>query len=177
MIKKKRHSFEFKLDCVKQILEHHRSGNSIAEEYGITPSLLDDWLLVYQHHGASGLLPRRGKREFSSSFKLNVLQVIREENLSLREARARFDLSTDALIISWRKRLDEFGLVGLESRPKGRPPMNNKENEPNKRKPRKSNKPLTREEELLRENEFLRAENALLKKLQALVQAENKRKP
>ena len=37
--------------------------------------------------------------------------------------------------------------------------------------------PLTREEELLKENEYLRAENDLLKKLQALVQADKKRKP
>jgi transposase len=40
--------------------------------------------------------------------------------------------------------------------------------------------PLTREQELLLELESLRAENALLKKLQALIQAEeeaNKRKP
>lgn len=177
MIKKKKHSFDFKLNCVKQMLEDHRTGNSIAEEYGITPSLLDDWVLVYQHNGASGLLPRRGKRTFSSSFKLNVLRVIREENLSLREACIRFDLSTAAMIVSWRKRLDKFGLVGLEPRTKGRIPMDNKKNQPNKRKPRKSNKPLTREEELLWENEFLRAENALLKKLQALVQAENKHKP
>jgi transposase len=41
-----------------------------------------------------------------------------------------------------------------------------------KRKKRKSDKALTREEELLIENERLRCENALLKKLQALIQAE-----
>ncbi len=49
-----------------------------------------------------------------------------------------------------------------------------------KRKKRKSNKLLTREEELLLENEALRCENDFLKKLQALIQAEEqakKRKP
>jgi transposase len=45
-----------------------------------------------------------------------------------------------------------------------------------KRKKRKSDKPLTREEELILENERLRCENALLKKLQALIQAEEKPK-
>jgi transposase len=47
-------------------------------------------------------------------------------------------------------------------------------------KSRKSDKPLTREEKLLKENERLCCENELLKKLQALIQAEeeaNKRKP
>ena len=49
-----------------------------------------------------------------------------------------------------------------------------------KRKKHKSDKPLTREEELLLENEALRCENELLKKLEALIQAEvkaKKRKP
>ncbi|WP_281310389.1 hypothetical protein [Flavobacterium flavigenum] len=49
-----------------------------------------------------------------------------------------------------------------------------------KRKKRKSDKPLSREEELLLEIEALRCENDLLKKLQALIQAEEaakKRKP
>jgi transposase len=49
--------------------------------------------------------------------------------------------------------------------------------DPIKRKSKKASKPLTREEELLKELAYLRAENALLKKLQALVQAEKKHKP
>jgi transposase len=45
-----------------------------------------------------------------------------------------------------------------------------------KRKKRKSDQPLTREEELLLENEALRCELDVLKKLQALIQAEEKAK-
>ena len=177
MIKKKKHSPEFKLHCVRQMQEQYRSARSLSEEYGITYSLFEDWLRMYEHQGASGLLPRQGKRVFSPSFKLSVLRAIREEKLSLREAVLRFELSSDAGVLEWQKRFDRFGLPGLYPRPKGRLPMANKENQANKRKPRKSDKPLTREEELLRENEYLRAENALLKKLQALVQTEDKRKP
>lgn len=159
------------------MLEQYRFAKSLSEEYGITYSLFEDWLSVYEHQGAPGLLPRKGKRVFSPSFKLSVLRAIREEKLSLREAVLRFELSSDAGILEWQKRFDKFGLPGLAPRPKGRLAMPNKKNQVNKRKPRKSDKPLTREEELLRENEYLRAENALLKKLQALAQAENKRKP
>ena len=177
MIKKKKHSPEFKLHCVRQMLEHYRSAKSLSSEYGITSSLIKDWLSIYEHSGATGLLPRKGKRVFSPSFKLCVLTAIREEKLSLREAVLRFELSSDAGVVEWQKRFDKFGPSGLNPRPKGRSPMADKINQANKRKPRKSDKPLTREEELLRENEYLRAENALLKKLQALVQTENKRKP
>src|SRR5690606_28669773 len=83
MIKKKRHSFEFKLSCVKQMDEHYRSAKSLGEEFGITYSLFETWYRIYKHHGASGLLPKKGKRIFSPSFKLEVLKTIREENLSL----------------------------------------------------------------------------------------------
>lgn len=157
--------------------EQYRSSKSLSTEYGITHSLFEDWFKIYEHQGAHGLLPRKGKRVFSPSFKLEVLKTISKENLTLREACLRFDLSTDAMIVNWQKGFDKLGLAGLEPRPKGRMPMAKKENQKIKRKLRKSDKTLTREEELLQENEYLRAENALLKKLQALVQTENKRKP
>lgn len=59
------------------------------------------------------------------------------------------------------------GLAGLKLKRIGRPVSMNI-----KRKKRKSNQPLSREEELLRELEYLRAENEILKKFNALVQAE-----
>jgi|SRR5690606_3906443 len=177
MTKNKKHGFEFKLSCVKQMDEHYCSAESLGKELEISCSLLKTWYSIYKHRGAVGLLPRKGKRIFSPSFKLSVLTAIREESLSLSEARLRFDLSSDAQIINWQKRFDEFGPVGLKPRAKEIRPMTKKANQQIKRKVRKSNKPLSREDELLQENEYLRAENALLKKLQALAQEENKHKP
>jgi transposase len=69
-----------------------------------------------------------------------------------------------------------FWFSSLTIKTRGRPKTMND----NKRKKRKSDKPFTREEELLLEIEALRCENELLKKLQALIQAEEraeKRKP
>ena len=157
--------------------EHYRSAKSLGKEFGITYSLFERWYSLYKHQGVSGLLPRQGKRVFDPGFKLRVLTAIREENISLMQARVRFDLSSDAHIINWQKRLDEFGPAGLEPSPKGRPVMENKDKFPILRKKIKSNKPLTKEEELLHQIEYLKAENALLKKLQALARQENKRKP
>jgi transposase len=70
-----------------------------------------------------------------------------------------------------------LGASGLNDKPKGRP-----KSMAYKRAKKKSSKPLTREEELLFENESLRAQVDYLKKLQALIQAEEaaqgkKRKP
>ena len=76
------------------------------------------------------------------------------------------------MIIKWKKDFANFGIEGLKPKPKDQPKsMTNF-----KRKKRKSDKPLTREEELMLENEKLRCENDLLKKLHALIQAEEKAK-
>ena len=80
----------------------------------------------------------------------------------------KFNVTSESVIIKWQKDFITFGITGLQPKPKGRP----KSMSDYKRKKRKTDKPLTREEELLLENERLRCENALLKKLQALIQAE-----
>ena len=72
----------------------------------------------------------------------------------------------------WQKDFANFGIEALQPRPKGRPKsMSNF-----KGKKRKSDQPLTKEEELLIENQALRCELDYLKKLQALIQAEEKAK-
>jgi transposase len=101
---------------------------------------------------------------------LKVLKAIDKDLLSLRDSSIRFNIPDAAIIVKWKKDFANFGLIGLQPKIKGRP----KSMDTNKRKKRKSDKPLTREEELLLENEALRCENELLKKLQALIQAEEK---
>ncbi|PKK37431.1 hypothetical protein BWI96_06060 [Siphonobacter sp. SORGH_AS_0500] len=102
--------------------------------------------------------------------------MIKKQKLSLKQACLHFHLSSESLIVTWQKRFNESGLAGLQPRKKGRALMKKSEHEPNKRKPKSAKEPLSREEELLKENEYLRAENALLKKLHALVKADQKRK-
>jgi transposase len=76
--------------------------------------------------------------------------------------------------LQWRDEHSKGGVASILNKPRGRPKIMEY-----KRAKKKSKKPLTREEELLLENESLRAELDLLKKLQALIQAEQykKRKP
>lgn len=176
MIKKKKHSLEFKLNCAEQITTGHSTAKSIAIDFSLPHSMVRRWYKQFQQSGKEGLFVRKNKRIYSPSFKRMVLQTILEENLSLDEAMLRFNLSTPSLIVDWKRRMEEHGFKGLIPRPKGRPPMDKPDKLPIKRKKRKSDKPLTREEELLKENESLRAENALLKKLQALVQEDSKRR-
>ena len=175
MERKVKYDYAFKLECVKLVLEKHYSCNYVSNQKGLERSNLRKWIGFYRQYGGIGLLPRKSQ-SYSVNFKLKVLKAIKKDLLSLRDASLKFNIPDTGIIVKWKKDFSNFGLVGLQPKIKGRTKSMNE----NKRKKRKSDKPLTREEELLLEIEALRCENELLKKLQALIQAEEqakKRKP
>ena len=175
MERKVKYDYTFKLECVKLVLEKHYSCNYVSLEKGLNESNIRKWVGFYRQYGCIGLLPRKNQN-YSVNFKLEVLKSIDNDLLSLRDVSIKFNIPDAAIIVKWKKDFANFGLVGLQPKPEVGP----KSMDINKRKKRKSDKPLTREEELLLENEALRCENELLKKLQALIQAEEKarkRKP
>ena len=171
MERKVKYDYAFKLECVKLVLEKHYSCNYVSIEKGIGRSNLRKWIGFYRQYGCIGLLPRENQ-SYSVTFKLRVLKAIDKDLMSLRESSIKFNIPDAAIIVKWKRDFAKFGLVGLQPKTRGRPISM----DTNKRKKRKSDKPLTREEELLLENEALRCENELLKKLQALIQAEEKAK-
>ena len=171
MERKVKYDYAFKHECVKLVLEEHYSSEYVAKLKGLNKSNIQKWVGFYKIHGKRGLIPRKNQN-YSVAFKLKVLKSMDNYFLSLRESCLKFNIPSESVIIKWRNDFTNFGLEGLQPKPKGRPKaMNNI-----KRKKRKSDKPLTREEELLKENEALRCENDLLKKLHALIQAEEKAK-
>lgn len=171
MERKVKYNYDFKLRCVEEVLKG-RSAISVAAEFNCDRSRLWTWVRSYERLGSPGLVPRTN-RSYDINFKLKVLKAIEKKSLTLSEACIMFNVSGSSLILGWQRSFAEKGRAGLQSKPKGKP-----ESMQSKRK-KTSTKPLTREEELLLENESLQAENALLKKLQALIQAEEnkKRKP
>lgn len=169
MERKVKHSYEFKLECVELVVNKHYSCESASKEKGTSESNIRKWVSFYREYGKAGLLSRKNQ-VYPIDFKLKVIKSIDADLLSLRETRLRFNIPSDSIIIKWKKDFANFGLEGLK--PKGRP----KSMSDSKRKKRKTEKPLTREEELLLENEALRCEIDFLKKLQALIQAEEKAK-
>jgi len=172
MERKVKYDYAFKLECVELVLKKHYSIEYVSKLRGLNESNIRKWVGFYKTYGLVGLLPRKNK-SYSFDFKLFVIRTIKEESLSLRESCLRFNIPDVSIIVKWKKDFANFGVEGLQPKPKGRPISMSDY----KRKKRKSDKPLTREEELLKENERLRCENALLKKLDALIQARRNPKP
>lgn len=173
MLKRNKYDYKYRLECVELVVKKKLATRRVANEKGIPYTNLRLWVGFYNKYGREGLKGRENKH-YDASFKFKVIQTIDKELLSLQEACVRFDIPSIASITSWRNAYESNGYQGLISKPKGRPP---KMKPPIKRKVSKSSKPLTREQELLEELEYLRAENALLKKLQALDQVDKKQKP
>ncbi|MGW6384345.1 helix-turn-helix domain-containing protein, partial [Peribacillus butanolivorans] len=85
-----------------------------------------------------------------------------EYGASISETTVHYNLPSDSTLLKWANQLKEGGIDALKSKKKGRLSM---EKETKKTSPAKGSQVA-----LLAELEYLRAENAYLKKLNALVQ-------
>lgn len=172
MGRKVKYSYAFKLECVELVLKEHYSAGYVSKLKELNNTTIVKWIDCYKTYGKAGLEPRKNTK-YTVDFKLKVLKSMESDFRSLSATCLKFNIPTNSIIIKWKKDFANFGIEGLQSKPRGKPPaMSNI-----KRKKRKSDKPLTSEEELLKENEMLRCENDLLKKLHALAQAKKNQKP
>ena len=63
-------------------------------------------------------------KHYTIEFKLQVLQPILNEKMSIRETACFYNIPSNALIGTWLKRFEKNGIKGLIPRkPSGRPPM------------------------------------------------------
>nr|WP_254908661.1 IS3 family transposase [Halomonas citrativorans] len=154
---------EFKLLVVQSYIEGQQGYKRLANQYGLDHATVRRWVKSYEQHGLSGLQKKFCR--YSAEFKLSVLQRMRQEDLSVRQAMTLFDIRGGTGIVRrWESQYHEGGFQALEPKARGRstkmPPA----------KPPKPSLPLTEKsslEQLLQENEYLRAEVAYLKKLKA----------
>ena len=98
-------------------------------------------------------------KKYTGEFKQKVVEAMMREKLSYTEAARQFDVSNHHRVASWERIYLEEGPEGLYIERRGR---NGKGHSPKKLAPEV-------EEDLLAEVQRLRAENAYLKKLNALV--------
>ena len=124
-------------------------------------------------------------KNYSPEYKISVIMDMRENHLGYRETARKYNLGNNEcqgknLARNWERIYLEEGEVGFYIERRGRA---TKMDNPKKGRPRK--KPLDKqiENDLIAENqrlkeevEYLRAENAYIKKLSALIAAEEQKK-
>ena len=97
-------------------------------------------------------------RRYTPEFKVMVIETMRKEKLSHKEAARRFKINAHSAVAKWERICLEEGKEGLYIERRGRKSTG---------RPPKLKKEV--EEDLIAEVQRLRAENAYLKKLNALV--------
>ena len=165
---RKKHGYAERLKYM-HMLENGFSINRIHNLYGMDKWLLSRLWCRYQSEGPSGLIKKQNVKA-DCVFKEQVVRDIEENHLTLVEASLKYNVSSSQICV-WQKIARTQGYDALAiTRPKGRPPKNDM-GRPRKKKPEE----MTELERLRYENECLRAENALLKKVKALVEAREAR--
>ena len=94
-------------------------------------------------------------KRYTPEFKIKVVETMHREKLSCRETARQFDIS-NSRVTAWERIYLEEGAEGLYAERRGRKSTG--------RPPK-----IKKEEDLIAEVQRLRAENAYLKKLNALV--------
>lgn len=149
-----KYSKEEKIAAIQKV----EAGESIAEvskSHRISESVLRWEVNRYRQHGENEA--KIYTYGLSAIQKYEILKYMHENQYSFQETGILLGIRGSTIGI-WEKRYLENGMDGLKEKKKGRKP----------RIP-KPKLPKTREEELLDRIQYLEAENAYLKKLNALV--------
>ena len=97
---------------------------SIAKELGIPESTVNGWLLKFKiNHNINRKMV---KQVFSADFKRKVIETRLQNKLSFKETAELFNIDNPSLIAAWNKKYLDEGFLGLQRKPKGRPPMKTK---------------------------------------------------
>lgn len=170
MDKRAKYSLKTKISTIRSIKTGRESCRSAARRLGCSKSTVRDWILHYQERGLDGLRIHNGS--YSGVFKVEVIQHMLKNKLSLLRTTILFGIPNMSVVWKWRQIYERSGTVGLLKETRGR--KKSLMAKKNATKKDSSNKDSSSEKmaALQKEVEYLRAENAFLKKLDALIQQE-----
>ncbi len=161
-----KYSNELKL----KVIEHYKKYGSFrktASHFNIpSDNTVFKWVKQFEEHGFEGFF--RNRIKYDGDFKVNVIEYMHNNHLSLIETAIKFNLGNHSIVGKWERIYYEEGPQALYENRRGR-------KKDMSSKPKKKNLNKKVEEDLIAENQRLRMENEYLKKLNALVQERIKR--
>ena len=158
---------EEKIRIILRYIDGQESLNQIAREENVHQAELSTWIRLYEHHGFEGFA--KPYTSYSAQFKMDVLNYMNETGMSTVDAAAIFNISSSRLIRKWRNQFETGGFDALQSKKKGRSSMNKETKNRTKSTPAEGSV-----EALEARIKQLEMENAYLKKLNTLVQMQEK---
>ena len=134
--------------------------HTVARELHMGTDTIKRVRSIYLKGGELALLQPAYAPHLEAKKKEEIVLAIKEKGLSLYEAATFYDLPACTLG-RWRRAYDQCGLAGLERK---------RSENAMKKKRQRTEAELDELEMLRKRNEYLEAENALLKKVKALVE-------
>uniref|UniRef100_UPI00356B6E73 IS3 family transposase n=1 Tax=Serratia marcescens TaxID=615 RepID=UPI00356B6E73 len=146
---------EFRRKVVQHYLSTHDGVKRTAKIFGVHKATIQLWISTYRKHGEDIAISDKKRRKYAPAVKEAVIHDILNNQLSVRQAAAKFNISRLQLA-RWLESYKNGGMEALS--------VMKKRKQTNTGAQAKKTEFLTPEDEL----DYLRAENAYLKKLQAL---------
>lgn len=159
-----KYSTDFKVQVAQYHFENGGGWRNTAVHFGLDHGTVRNWCSIYQLHGPEGLT--KHSQIYTVEYKLQILRRMEQENWSTRQTSAYFNIPAPYTVQTWLRRYNEGGADALVNRCRGRV-MSKKEKPPS---PGGRSVEEMTPEEMRQELEYLRAENAYLKKQEALIQ-------
>lgn len=175
----RKYSLEFKLKVIKEYKSGKYGGyKSVGKRNDVPVRTLVGWLHRYDTFGISELKGTKPKK-YTSSFKEYVLKYIKNNQISLKEAAILFKIKCPSRISEWEKAMRKKDEESSKNNKRKEKELMKKEILNIKKTSLKKQIPLneTEREELNRlrkEVEYLKLTEIYLKKLDALLQKEDK---
>ncbi|MDA2184786.1 IS3 family transposase [Bacillus cereus] len=150
-----------KIQIVLRYLNGNESYREIGRSLGISDTIILNWVNQYKQNGLEAFLKRC--TNYTQQFKLDVLNFMIENGISLFETAAIFNVPAPSTISVWKKQLEIHGIDALQSKKKGRPSMKKDSNKQLKQ-PLAEGSVEARIKQLEMENEYLKKLNNLSSK-------------
>lgn len=134
--------------------------SQIKKEYHVDSATFNYWYARYKEVGDLSVLQNEKQCQVSEDDKIKIVKEVQENRLSLQQASIQYSVSTYT-VKRWLKAYKQYGEAGLRRKNKAGTMAKKKTYTPEQ---------LDELAMLRRRNEYLEAENALLKKVKALVE-------
>ena len=163
-----KYSFEFKRMVVNEYLSGQGGWRHLSKKHNLTRSLIQKWVLNYNHFGEEGLMRSRQQQVYPFEFKLHVVELYLTSELSYQELALQVGMTNPSQINRWVMDYRAAGPEALKPKKKGRKRSMDKAKIIQKIEKSDSKEQKELLKQLQEENLRLRIENAFLKEARRL---------
>lgn len=97
--------YEEKLEAVKRVVSKESTIKGEAKSIGIDKNLMKFWLKLYIYHGEEGL--KNERRRYTEDEKKEAVKYYQENDVSIIDCAARFQLTNPSTLRMWLKKENE----------------------------------------------------------------------